>query len=859
MTEDRRFSVGSELFVVLLVNAEATDTTDTITQNIQITLTNDNMALNVTVNREGQPAIAQIQIIDNLGNGEGPVPSTGGDVLFYYLGSGSAADGNAEGATYGLTESISFGNDDRAAFNATPTSGTTSAGFARYTFTRNDSSIGTAPGTGNPTGSSLTISGLNSGGTQAPVALTLATYIEFLSNLGIDTTGITATNRGVRRITNGATFDLGFGSFRENIYLPSTAYSNSGTAADVITANADFTTITFNFNTAVFANATIPTTGIIDTPTVQPTIHTGTWTASTEDRTRNVRLTANNLNALSDSITNTFTQLEDAEVSGVLSVVSNNVTAGETITLTASHIGGDDPSDYRIFSGDTTATFSVVPSAAFSVTSNRVFTSENSSATTVTTTVTAVEGTNTYTLYVRDSDGDISAPTVLTFYGTRAQVFQSGANPDRVPWFFDSQQIDFTADGIPTTATLAATVSGTSATVSTPSYNALTERWNVTVTWSTANGNRSSGRSAVVAITYQGFQAFGTLSVSQDALNSTVTTITSIDASGDSYVRDWDDTTSREIVLSITGFPTPIVAANVQTTTLATNPSTFNFSATGATASGSGNNRNLSLGRTGVSDEQLTSIGVVAGQTVVVRNSNTGIRSTATVFSIASTFIFLTNVSGNAVINHTLGLQYSISAETSLVTNTFIGTSRALVSSATIGGLPASYSSTQVNSGYRNNYAFTGVNASVTTRASVSLSVAYRGVTIGSVSVSRTARPAVTQRLMNPDGTSLDDNTTFDTVISEDTGTDFSIWVLHDIAHSFVSVTDGVGSDFVSLTPENTPAAVALPNTFADSVAAGRENIDSGLYARRTRIDLTTSNAAGTTAQESDTFCINIA
>ena len=864
VTEDRRFSVGSEQFVILLVNAEATDTTDTTTQNIQITLTNDNMALNVTVNRRGQVDIRELRIIDNTGNGSGPSPSAGGDVLFYYEGRDGGYTGTQQapdpthnvGARYVLTEGISGSNDDTAAFSTTPVNGTTWVGANTH---QGSFTVGTSPGSGNPAGSSLTFSNIIVSFINDGSSPTLATYRTFLTSLGIDASGITATNRNVRTIPNGAVIQIGpLWSGEQNIQLPSTAYSNSGTAADVITTSADYRTITFRYNTDVFSSIT-RANGAMLLPITQPTIHTGTWTASTENRTRNIRLTANSIDALSDTLTSTFTQLEDAEVSGVLSVVNNNVTAGETITLTASHIGGDDPSDYRIFSGDTTATFSVVPSAAFSSTSNRIFTTENSSAATVTTTVTAVEGTNTYTLYVRDSDGDISAPTVLTFYGTRAQVFQSGVNPDRVPWFYDSQLIEFTANGIPNTATLSANVAGTNATASTPSYNSTTSRWNVTVTWSTANGNRSSGRSAVVSIIYQGLSVFGTLSVSQNALNSTVSQVTSQDASGNSYFRNWNDITSREIVIAISSFPAPITAANAPITTLETNPSTFNFSATGATSSGSGNNRNVSVGRTGVSDEQLTSVGIVEGQTVVLRNSSTGIRSTATVFTVSSTFLFFTNVSGNAVINHATGLQYSVTAETTRTIPVGGLSNRALVSSVTIGGIPASYSNTGVNSGYRNNYAFTGVNASTTTSASVSLNVAYRGVTIGSTSVSRTPRPAVTQRLMNPDGTSLDLNTTFDTIISEDTGTDFSIWVLHDIAHSFISVTDGTGSDFVSLTPENTPAAVALPNTFADSVAAGSENIDSGLYARRTRIDLTTSNANGTVSRESDTFCVNIA
>ena len=627
------------------------------------------------------------------------------------------------------------------------------------------------------------------------------------------------------------------------------------------------------------------------------TTHTFTWTANTLTRQRSVLLRATNNNASDDSVV--FGLLQGADTAIDTSFVVSDTTPyiGETVTLTADVLTGDPNYDYRIFSGDTTGT--LTDTTAFTATADRVFTANNIAAANSeqTHTVTAADGENTYTLYVRETStpNEVSTRT-LTFHATAALAIQvprtlvGGATRrtnSNVPWYFDTAELLFRAPGVPSGASLSASVTGTDALVGAVTLvgtidGTTDSLWTTTVSWTSGNPSPTSTRTAAVTISYNGANMFGTLAVRQNSLNSQATNVEVTDAVGNTTIRDWDDLTSRTVGVSITNFPgsgSPIVyninGSNVLTEYLLPVTAT----------SGSGGTRTATATRiSSLTDSIISEVGLSAGSSVVLQGSD-GEYSQATVDSVNSgTIVFSgvrTIVSQSATL---LFVSYGFTSQSNSLTQAAVsgvtlrrsGFSLQLThsGSTTLGSGGATETAA---AGYKAGLAFTS-NNTATTPANVDTTyfAHYRGVdlyrqlstTNPAVTISRLARPYVTQRLLNAAGTGFDadNNTTFDTTLAATAGASADIWIMHDVNQVFNNVTDGslTDDDFLVLSGASVESAnnvVVMPTSFINAnstvAAVNGDNLSTTTYARRSRIDIDSGAANTTTNTEVDNININ--
>ena len=593
------------------------------------------------------------------------------------------------------------------------------------------------------------------------------------------------------------------------------------------------------------------------------TQHVIIWAANTLIRQRAVTIRATNDAVPSDFVEITLRQAANLAVDASFEAADTSPFIGESDVLTATILSGVGAYDYRIFSGDVSTSETLPFSRTVVGNNNLVATEDNRVAASFTYSATAVDGENTYTLFVRDTNEAVVS-RVLTFYGSAAYLYQDYSFQSNVPWFRESANLQFVFPSSISASLLSATVLGTDASIASTGVSLGSvpglSVYNVTVNWSTANGSTTSNRVASVTISYNGAPVLGTLTATQLLRNSTITSLTITDSEGNTGIRDWDDLTARQIGASISNFPDGV--NNIFFSQIINNiTQTLTFAK--ASSSGTGNNRTLVVNRGSVTDSQLTNAGISQGQSIVLQGS-VGQYDTVTVGTVNSTQITFTGVSfavaeltpRDSNVSHTIFTTVSGSGSS--------GPTPAAVTGVTIGGNASTYS-TVAPAGYKANVTLSSINTDPDAVGRHLYNVVYRGATIGSLFVNQNPRPKVVQELLIADTSTtpitltIDTDDTFNTQIAAATGTDFSLYVLHDVSDTFTSVTDGVGEDFISLTPENTPQALALPTGFSSTVPAiGGDNIDTSDYARYTRVDLTTANANDSTSTQSDTICINI-
>ena len=624
------------------------------------------------------------------------------------------------------------------------------------------------------------------------------------------------------------------------------------------------------------------TTGTAALAAADATQHTLTWSANSVSTLRRVTVRATNTAVPSDFVELTFRQSANLPVNVQLQVSDVSPFIGENLFLIARAATGDAPLDFRIFRGDVTALHgsgSTSMPSAFTATDDLLASVDDTSNTTLTHTAIAVNGENTFTAYLRDSDGEVAGVTV-TVYATPAYGYLSYSGTDSsIHWFSETSRVAVVLPGIPGTASISATVTGEgTGSVTAPTFHIdesdLAETWRVTVNWDTANPNRSSSRAAVVTFSYLGEPILGSFIVRQNELNSVVTPLTISDgAITNTLNRAWNDTETRQIGAAISNFPDD-GRSGVNLTILANNIlQTLNF--TKISTTGVGDNRTIVVSRQGVTDEQLIAGGVAQGVRIILEGA-LGHYDDVSVQLITSTTITFTGASSTLDLTTVIGQSYSqtVFTQASFLLNLiFAPPSGVLFTSTGISVVsqgPVNYDAT-TPAGYKQDLSYTGVNSSIVSTRTNIISVTFRGALIGSFNLTRGVRPPVAQRLLiNPNPleripplTSLliDPDNTFNTIIPPEAGATFDIYTLHDINHNYQSTTDGTGADFVRLmeTNRNPPNSVALPTSFPSTVIGTNGDVlDSQLYARYTRIGYLTTSANGTTGTQSDNICINI-
>ena len=647
-----------------------------------------------------------------------------------------------------------------------------------------------------------------------------------------------------------------------------------------------------NDDTASFSIT--PTTGTAGSTGSGGTIHTFTWAANTLQRQRQVSLQATNSLATEDVVPLILSQGADTDVDASLTVNDTTPFIGETVTLTTTVLTGDAPYDFRIFSGDTTGTLDAA-NTAFTSTTNRVATADSMN-TLAPITRTAVDGENTYTLYVRETNTPSETVTrVLTFHATAALAIQvpnitltppaTYATQSNIPWYENSALLYFRTPGIPSSASLSASVTGTDATI-----GAVTQvsggtipgtgepLWQTTVSWSSGNPSRTSTRTAEVTISYHGANMFGTLAVRQNALNSIVTDLNILGADGTlNDSRDWNELGNRLVGVSISNFP----GIGQTIGNFATNGSSvlteYSLPVLSRTSSGATRSVTVSRDTSVLTDSIVSEVGLSSGSVVVLQGTD-GEYSEATVTAVNTSGITFSGVRAIVAESSTLlfvSYGYSEVLSTRSATTPVTGvalvrsgfSSQMTYSGATTAGMAGATDT--AGAGYKTQFTFPSNYTVTSTPTVVQYNVRYRGVDIGvnSITVTRGPRPYVAQRLLNAAGTLIDGgDTTFETTLAATAGASAEIWIMHDVNQVFNNVTDGSTTDDDFLlanmaSVESGNSVVVMPTSFINAnstvPATNNDNLQTATYARRSRIDLDAGAANTTINVEVDNININ--
>ena len=664
-----------------------------------------------------------------------------------------------------------------------------------------------------------------------------------------------------------------------------TAVTASPTSVPAQQADADRTvtfTVTGDTGTPYMISSSFP--GITFANNTGRTVGDGTNVTTIIPRNtsttlaRTISFTARNGNATGDIHTTSVSQAANTPLQVSLSADELFPVTGERVTLTATINSGTANYRYRFFRLTPGTTSVPVTATLFAASTppsgyNELGSVTNPATSATTATRNHVILTNeeaAYIVWVEDGTSPTNlyeeANLTLQSYSAYGLV----ARHQDVQWYELSGQASLRLAGIPGSSVIS--VSATGANIGAqPTITTSGLVRTITYTWDEGNPNHQATRNQTITVTYE--PANGTNQVIATFIAQQGAQLSRISPLGLNEIRNFDDSASREVGVSISNFPSPnhLIAQSL--------PNINNGQPTVANIASNGN---LTLTSAGIIDQPIV------GSTAYVRRTTRRNGSTATAMTVTpgttTTTIVLTgadsDVTDNLSIGETVDLWwiYNIPSAARTVSSVTSGNETTVDGANLIIGGPgnARYDAT-TPAGWKSDFAVTAINTSVTTAAVTTPGITFRGVLISSpvypgnnlLRITKSARPKIAEQILNnttieqatPPPT-IDTDLIFSRVIDPTENEMFDIWLVHDITDRYLSTTDSTGDDFIDLTAQTTSRTEVLPSGFpstVNTVAGSSVATISSVYVALTRIryQVATGRASNAVIETSDVICIN--